>query len=159
MPHCARRSSANVVWSVMQQELSRYLFLAGGLILALLGVAHATLTPRYIGHVTGLSPSDPQLATAMSRTHIRLTRRVDMWAAWVGFNYSHSLGLIVLGGLVLLIGRNASSFIGEATVFVPFAFAASAIYLLLGVRYWFRTPIIGAALCCVLFFSSWLLQD
>jgi len=141
----------------MQHEVSRYLFLAGGLVLVLLGVAHAILTPRHPAQSTGLSPSDPQLAAIMSRTHVRLTRRLDMWLAWVGFNFSHSLGLVVLGGLVLLIGRSEASFSANAAVFVPFASVSSAIYVLLAAKYWFRTPILGFGLCCLLFLSSWLL--
>ena len=95
----------------------------------------------------------------MSRTHLRLTRRTNVWLAWVGFNYSHGLGLIVLGALVLLIGRSESSFAADANVFAPFAFFASAVYLFLATQYWFRTPIIGCALCCLLFLSSWLLLE
>ena len=143
----------------VQEEISRYLFLAGGLVLVLLGVAHAILTPRHSRQAAGLSPSDPQVATAMSQTHLRLTRRTNMWLAWIGFNYSHSLGLVVLGVLVLLIGRSEASFAVEAKVFVPFAFFASAIYLLLALTYWFRTPIIGCGLCCFLFLCSWLVSS
>lgn len=142
----------------MQHEVSRYLFLAGGLVLVLLGVAHVILTPRHPAQPTGLSPSDPQLAASMSRTHLRLTRRLDMWSAWVGFNYSHSLGLVVLGGVVLIIGRSDSSFGADGHVFVPFAFFSSAIYLLLAANYWFRTPTLGFGLCCLLFVASWLLS-
>lgn len=139
------------------QDLSRYLFLAGALPYVLLGAAHAFATPRRLDQARGLSPSDPQLAKLMSLTHIRLTRRTDMWLAWVGFNYSHSLGLIVLGGLVLLVGRSEDSFVAGASVFVPFALVASAVYLFLAINYWFRTPILGCSLSCVLFLSSWLL--
>ena len=139
--------------------MSRYLFLAGGVVLVLFGVAHAALTPWRAGQALGLSPADPQLETHMAQTHIRLTRRTNVWRAWVGFNYSHSLGLIVLGSLVLVVGRSASSFAANADVFAPFAFFASAVYLLLATKYWFRTPILGSALCCLLFLSSWLLQE
>lgn len=142
----------------MQQEVSRYLFLAGGLVFVVLGVVHAMLTPRPLTQSAGLSPADPQLATMMSQTSIRLTRRMNMWSAWVGFNYSHSLGLVVLGGVVLLIGRSESSFAADANVFAPFAFVASAVYLLLATQYWFRTPIIACGLCCLLFLGSWLLR-
>ena len=143
----------------MTQDLSRYLFLAGGLVFVLLGVVHAILTPRQANQATGLSPSDPQLAKLMSQTSMRVSRRTDIWSAWVGFNYSHSLGLVMLGGLVLLIGRSESAFNAGANVFVPFAFVASAIYLWLAAKYWFRTPIIGFGLCCFLFLSSWLFRN
>ena len=80
-------------------ELSRYLYLAGALPFFVLGLAHALATPRAPADVKGLSPSDPQLAEAMTRSGLRLTRRTDMWRAWVGFNFSHSLGACRLRGL------------------------------------------------------------
>lgn len=141
----------------MMQDLSRYLFLAGALPYVLLGAAHAFATPRRLDESRGLSPFDPQLAKLMSQTHIRLTRRTDMWLAWVGFNYSHSLGLVILGGLVLLVGRSEASFLVGAPVFLPFALVASAVYVLLAINYWFRTPILGCSLSCVLFMCSWIL--
>lgn len=140
----------------MHEELSRNLFLAGGLVFVLLGVVHAILTPRHSNQATGLSPSDAQLAKIMSQTSMRLARRTDMWSAWVGFNYSHSLGLVILGGLVLLVGRSESTFNAGANVSVPCAFFVSAIYLWLAAQYWFRTPVIGFGLCCLLFLCSWL---
>ena len=76
-------------------ELSRYLYLAGALPFFVLGLAHLAVTPRAPADVKGLSPSDPQLAEAMTRSGLRLTRRTDMWRAWVGFNLSHGLGVVV----------------------------------------------------------------
>jgi len=140
----------------MAQDLSRYLLLAGAVPFVLLGVAHAFLTPRRLDRAGALSPADPHLAELMSRTHLRLTRRTDMWLAWVGFNYSHSLGLMVLGGLALLVGGNEPLFAAGAPIFVPFAFLASTIYLLLAIRYWFRTPILVCSLSCLLFLCSWI---
>ena len=60
----------------------------------------------------------------MSQTRLRLTPRTDMWRAWVGFNYSHGLGLMVLGGLVLLSGSSELLFATGAAILVPFAFFA-----------------------------------
>jgi hypothetical protein len=136
-------------------ELSRYLFLAGGLPFVFLGAAHAFVTPIELAKPKGLSPRDPGVAGAMSQTSLLLTRRVDMWRAWVGFNFSHSLGAVAFGVVVLLIGRSPASFTAEGPIFVPLAVLISGIYLVLGSKYWFRAPIIGIALSVVLFLCSW----
>lgn len=137
-------------------ELSRYLFLAASLPYLLLGTAHALATPLRSADRKGLAPADPQLSEAMARTPLRLTRRTDMWRAWVGFNFSHSLGVVVLGALILLIGRSEATFRAQASLFVPCAFLASCAYLLLATKYWFRTPIIGCALSLALCVGSWV---
>lgn len=136
-------------------ELSRHLFLVGALPFVLLGLAHAFATPRMPAESKGLSPRDPALREAMSKETILLTRRTNMWLAWVGFNLSHSLGAILFGGVVLLIGRSPASFLAQANLFLPLAVVVSGLYLVLGFRYWFRTPIIGIALSGVCFVASW----
>jgi hypothetical protein len=136
-------------------ELSRYLFLGGACPFILLGVAHAMATPTGVGERKGLSPSDSDLAQAMARASVRLTRRTDVWRAWVGFNFSHSLGAVAFGCMVLMTGRSASAFATEGWLVVPFATVAAALYLGLAVRYWFRTPILGCALSVACFLGSW----
>jgi hypothetical protein len=136
-------------------ELSRYLFLAGSSPFILLGVAHALATPQSPDDGKGLSPADPGVGEAMARSGLLLTRRTDMWKAWVGFNLSHSLGAVLFGVVVLLAGRSQRVFDAEAAWFVPLALLVSVAYLALGVRYWFRTPILGIALSVLLFAASW----
>jgi hypothetical protein len=92
----------------------------------------------------------------MAGTRLVLTRRTNMWLAWVGFNFSHSLGALCFGVMVLVIGRSAASFAAESRLFGPLAVVVSTAYLVLAVKYWFRTPILGCALSVVLFVSSWL---
>jgi hypothetical protein len=139
-------------------ELSRYLFMAGGLPFLLLGLAHAVTTPREVDEAKGLSPADAELGKAMSQTTLRLTRRTNMWLAWVGFNFSHALGAVFFGIAVLLIGRSRSSFEAQAGLFAPLAILVSSAYLVLALKYWFRTPIIGCAVSVALFMSSWVLS-
>lgn len=138
-------------------ELSRYLFLVGALPFVLLGLAHALATPRTTAEPKGLSPRDPALREAMSKETLLLTRRTNMWLAWVGFNLSHSLGAVLFAGVVLLIGRSPASFQAQAGVFLPLTVVVSGLYLVLGLRYWFRTPIIGVALSGVCFVASSIL--
>jgi len=138
-------------------ELSRYLFLIGALPFIVLGLAHAVATPQTPADAKGLSPRDPAVRDAMAHDSVLLTRRTTLWLAWVGFNLSHSLGAILFGAVVVLIGRSSASFEAQATVFLPLAVLVSATYLALGVRYWFRTPIIGISLASVCFVVSWVL--
>ena len=138
-------------------ELSRYLFLLGALPFVVLGLAHAAATPRTPAQARGLSPRDPAVRDAMAHDSVLLTRRTTLWLAWVGFNLSHSLGAILFGAVLVLIGRSSASFEAQARVFLPLAVLVSATYLILGVRYWFRTPIIGISLATVCFLVSWVL--
>ena len=139
------------------QELSRYLFLAGAVPFLLLGTAHAVLTPRQPNERKGLSPSDPRLAESMARSRILLTRRTDMWRAWIGFNLSHSLGAVLFGVVVVLVGRTSASFGYNAALFLPLAVVISIAYLSLGIAYWFHTPIIAIGLSVLLFSAAWML--
>lgn len=136
-------------------ELSRYLFLAGAMPFVVLGLAHAVATPRTPAQARGLSPRDPALRDAMVHDSLLLTRRTNVWLAWVGFNLSHSLGAVLFGAVVVLIGRNQATFQAQAALFLPLAILVSGIYLVLAIRYWFRTPIVAITLSSVCFAMSW----
>lgn len=138
-------------------EISRYFFLAGALPFVVLGSAHALATPRTSDELKGLSPRDPALREAMTRETVLLTRRTTLWLTWVGFNFSHSLGAVLFGIVILLIGRNPAAFQAQGPLFLPFAVLVSGLYLWLGIRYWFRTPIAGIALSFGCFVISWVL--
>ena len=137
-------------------ELSRALFLLGAVPFVGLGVAHALATPLRLTDRRGLSPADPELAKRMSETRVRLTGRTDMWLAWVGFNLSHSLGALLFGAVVVMIGWSQASFVQQGRHFVPFAAVGASLYLWLGTKYWFRTPIVGCAFSAACFVVSWL---
>jgi len=140
------------------RELSRYLFVAGGLVMLLLGTVHVVLTPQHPGERKGLSPVEPAVADSMARARVRLSDRMDLWRAWVGFNLSHSLGVSLLGLTVLLVGRTQASFGYNAAVFVPLALVVSLAYLVLSIVYWFRGPVIGVGLASALFACAWTLH-
>ena len=139
-------------------ELSRYLFLAGGLPFVVLGLLHARATPLATTDRKGLSPADPTLAEAMARGRVLLTKHVDVWSGWVGFNLSHSLGAVAFGAFVLVVGRSAGSFAAQAAFCGPLAVAVSGAFLAIGLRYWFRTPIAGCAIAFACFALSWVVR-
>ncbi len=137
--------------------MSRYLFLLGALPYLVLGAAHALATPLRQGDRRGLSPRDPELAGRMAESPVRMTNRTNVWLAWVGFNLSHSLGALLFGLFVVVIGRSDASFASQAALCVPLATAVSAAYLYLATQYWFRTPILGCGFAFVSFASAWAL--
>jgi hypothetical protein len=58
-----------------------------------LGVTHLVYTfwgPK-------LTPRDSALQISMSQISPVITKETTMWRAWVGFNASHSMGLILFG--------------------------------------------------------------
>ena len=138
-------------------EISRYLFLAGALPFLVLGLAHALATPLGVEEAKGLSPRDLAVRKAMQQDSVMLTRRTNVWLAWVGFNLSHSLGAVLFGVVVVLVGRSQATFDTEASVFLPFAAVVASAYLILGIRFWFKTPIIGIILSGACFAVSWVL--
>lgn len=134
-------------------ELARYLFLAAAALFVVLGALHGTWTLRDTRTPTAFSPTDPGLREAMLKSGLLLTRRANMWQAWLGFNLSHSLGLVLLGIALLLVGRTEAEFQRQVGLFLPFALAASLGYLVLAVKYWFWAPALGIAvsvLCLLL---------
>jgi hypothetical protein len=139
-------------------ELSRYFFLAGAFPFIVLGFAHARATPFSVDDRKGLSPSDPTLGAAMGKAHPLLTRRTDIWRAWVSFNLTHSLGAVLFGAFVLILGRNAATFEQSALFALPLSLVTSATYLVLGLNYWFKIPIAGCAIATFCFAVSTLLR-
>jgi hypothetical protein len=140
------------------RDASRYLFLAGAVPYIVLGLMHAWLTPFTPAEDKALSPRDRALRDAMARENMRLTRRTTLWLAWVGFNLSHSLGAVVFGAVVVLIGRSATSFEAQAGAFLPLAVVVSCFYLVIALRCWFRNPIVGILLASVCFMAAWLVH-
>jgi hypothetical protein len=137
--------------------LTGALLCIAGLIYGLLGLLHALYTLMDIRDPRRIVPDDPLVIAAMQSSKIRLTRgESTMWEGWVGFNFSHSLGALMLAAACFIVAACFRIF-----AFSPWALfalaAVSAIYLLLAVQYWFRVPIIGIALATACLSGAWLL--
>ncbi len=132
------------------------LLCAGGAIFVALGLLHALYTLLDIGKPRRLVPDDPEVAAAMRRSHLRLTRgRTTMWQAWVGFNFSHSVGVVMLGALSIATGATAATTVVPGALLLSLA-VAGLVYVLIAARYWFRIPIAGAAIATACLLLAWL---
>jgi hypothetical protein len=72
---------------------ARILMVASAVIALTLGGYHLYFTFR--GPL--LTPRDPAVQTAMAQTAPVISPDTTMWRLWLGFNASHSMGLILFG--------------------------------------------------------------
>jgi hypothetical protein len=131
-------------------------FIVGGSVFGLLGLLHAVYTLADTFHPRRIVPDNPDVIEAMSSSIVRLSRGgTTMWRAWVGFNFSHSLGVLLFSSRCITLGLSLETVaLPKAALLIPAAIGA--IYLGLAIRYWFVIPTIGTAFGTLCFFVGWL---
>lgn len=127
--------------------LAQSLLLAACALLLVFGLAHLLYT--YSGDK--LRPRDLSLESHMRDTHMHITRQTSVWRAWIGFNASHSLGIILFSVLYgwlawrqpdLLFHGRFLGLVGAAVLFS---------YLVLAWKYWFSVPLLGVSVASLLY--------
>jgi hypothetical protein len=134
--------------------MSEALFLAGAALFGLLGLAHGVLTLRDLRVPRAFTPADADLRRAMAEAPLQLAPQTTIWQAWLGFNLSHSLGLLVFGTVFgALAWRDFAMVAGNA--FLRFsAVLVALIYLVLALRFWFWVPAVVSAVGMLCFVVS-----
>lgn len=134
--------------------MAKVLILAAAAVYMLLAMLHATLTLKG----NALTPNDDELRRVMQTSHLRLDRSINLWDAWIGFNLSHSLSLLLLGGglgwLALWHYPVLIQNLPLQAVVVGFA----VIYLILSLRFWFRVPSLCLAVALALLVAGFAFQ-
>ena len=77
-----------------------------------------------------------------------------MWKAWIGFNASHSLGAILFSLVYLMLAARHMDVLHRSPTFVWLAGIASAAYVVLSLRYWFRIPLAATAIATSCFVAG-----
>ena len=116
---------------------ARILMVLSASIVLTLGVLH--LVSTFGG--PSLTPRDPALQISMSQSSLIMTKETTMWRCWVGFNASHSMGLILFG---LVFGYLALAH-GQLLFRSPFL-------LVVGLA-----MVVGMVVLCKVYFFSWRL--
>jgi len=149
-----RRATSSLVATLMR--IARFLLDFGGGVFVVLGLLHALYTYQDINRPRRLVPQDPAVAQAMAKSNLRLSgTATTMWRAWVGFNFSHSIGVALFGTICI----GAGSVLGTKVLpaWILFAFVVIALlYLVVGVLYWFRIPVAGIVIAVVCLSIAWL---
>jgi hypothetical protein len=112
--------------------------LAGaGLIFLAMGTLHGLLAVRDVTNPREFTPTEESVRIAMQGTRLAFNPRVNLWEAWLGFNLSHSVGVVLSGGcLLFLAGPYFPAFAGSHLV-QGFAAGVAAVYLILSLRFGF----------------------
>jgi hypothetical protein len=133
--------------------------IVGALIFLLLGLMHGVLTCQDLIEPRTFTPPDAALRQAMQKSRIAIHPQTNLWNAWLGFNLSHSLGLIMFGGTYFGIGLFCFSAFAQLRWLPICAVLVALVYLVLSIRFWFSSPVIaaGIALTCFVMASGLVL--
>jgi hypothetical protein len=137
--------------------IAQLLFIFGALVFIALGGAHVVLTVRDALRPRHLAPKNEHVQELMARTTLKLTDRATVWKAWLGFNFSHALGLVVFGVLSLLIAVYDFELMLRLQPLLLLTIVVAAVYVLLAIRYWFAGPALGATVGLVCFLLAALI--
>jgi hypothetical protein len=133
---------------------ARILMVLSASIVFTLGVVHFVYTfwgPR-------LTPRDPALQISMSQISPVITKETTMWRCWVGFNATHSMGLILFG---LIFGFLALAH-GQLLFHSPFLLVVGLTMLgglaVLFKVYFFSAPFTGICISLACYVASIVLS-
>jgi hypothetical protein len=131
------------------------LIAASAAIVLLLGLAHLLYT--FVG--PKLLPRDRELQVRMQEVSPVITRQTTMWKAWIGFNASHSFGLILFGAVYGYLALAHGDFLFESVFLLSLGFVLLLGYAFLATRYFFRIPFQGVVLATVLYAVAIVLRQ
>jgi hypothetical protein len=123
-------------------------------IVLVLGLMHL----MYTFYGPKLLPRDPELQTRMQEVSPVITRQTTMWKAWVGFNASHSYGLILFGAVYGYLALAHSAFLFRSVFLLSLGLILLFGYVFLAKRYFFRIPL-GAVLLATLLYALALIAN
>jgi hypothetical protein len=120
---------------------------ASAAIILLLGLMHLFYTFR--GPL--LHPRDPELTARMMTVSPVITRESTIWRLWIGFNATHSFGLIFFGALFGYLALRHSAFLFDSSFLLALGLALLLGYAAIAKLYFFSTPFRGVVLATVLY--------
>src|ERR1700733_693016 len=111
-----------------------------------LGVVHLIFT--FWG--PNLTPRDPALQISMNQIAPVITKETTMWRCWVGFNSSHSMGLILFGLVFGYLALAHDQLLFESPFLLIVGLAMLGGLVVLCKIYFFRAPLtsISLSLAC-----------
>src|SRR5262249_7808598 len=132
--------------------LPRLLILASTIIIFSLGTLHLWLT--FVGGK--LKPRDPELEARLKNVSPVITSQTTMWKGFVGFNASHSFGMLLFGALYGYLALVQSDLLFHAHSLALVGALLLAVYAELGNLYWFRAALPGLVLASISYAAGFI---
>jgi hypothetical protein len=119
-----------------------------------LGVLHLIYT--FWG--PSLTPRDPALQISMTQSSPVITKETTMWRCWLGFNASHSMGLILFGLVFGYLALAYGQLLFRSTFLLIVGLAMLGSIVVLCKAYFFRVPLIGVSISFACYVASIVLS-
>jgi hypothetical protein len=127
--------------------------LSAGIVLTL-GVTHFIYT--FWGQM--LTPRDPTLQISMSQISPVITRETTMWRAWVGFNATHSMGLILFGLVFGFLALAHDRLLFQSPFLLVVGLVMLGALVVICKLYFFSAPLSGIIISLVCYVASIVLS-
>ena len=129
---------------------AKILMVLSASILFTLGVVHLAYT--FWG--AKLTPRDPALQVSMSQISPVITKETTMWQCWVGFNASHSMGLILFGLVFGFLALAHDQLLFQSPFLLVVGLAMLGGFVVLCKVYFFTVPLAGVSISLACYIAS-----
>jgi hypothetical protein len=126
-----------------------FMVLSAGIVFTL-GVFHLVYT--FWG--SNLAPRDPALQISMSQIAPVITKETTMWRCWIGFNASHSMGLILFGLIFGFLALAHGELLFQSPFLLIVGLAMLVGFVVLSKLYFFSAPLGGVSIALACYIAS-----
>jgi hypothetical protein len=132
--------------------IPRILIAASAAIILFFGSMHLELT----FFTDQLTPIEGQMETAMKHVAPRISSGTTMWRAWVGFNVSHSMGLMLFGLIYGYLAVYQWEVLRRSYFLSGLGLLVLVGYVVLARVFWFSDPLIGVSAATLLYVAGFI---
>ena len=151
LPNNRKSVTLSLTSSVREATLlAKLLMLISAAITFTLGAMHLLYT--FSG--TLLTPRDPALQIAMTQIAPVITKQTTMWRCWIGFNATHSIGLILFGLIFGYLAATHSQLLFQSWFLLLVGAATLCGYVAVSKAYFFSSPLIGISIALACFIAA-----
>jgi hypothetical protein len=133
---------------------ARILIVLSASIVFMLGAVHLAYTFRG----PELTPRDPALQVSMTQISPVITKETTMWRCWVGFNASHSMGLILFGLVFGYLAMAQGQLLFRSPFLLIVGLAMLGGFVVLCKVYFFSAPLTGISISLACYLASIVLS-